>query len=497
MGYWSGGQYIQDEADVARSHAYEPKPGSDVPLTGGVIANQGPSIEKEQEQEVARARGETKEAEKKDLEAKMKRDSGLESVKATIEALVSGGMPREQAVATAQDPYGIRGGKPLNGDDARLQADVAKEPAREQKAAAGEQAANVTQKVGKILNKVKSSTTAEDISPPVDMSDLSANRGSGALAGTEPPPAPARDLELEAATRESNIRHKVGMIFQAFGIQPTDMDQPLEALAQKRQLAREHDQDVIQQEQHDPSSRPSRLVQVWAVKKGGWSLSDAQGLTAADWPIVQAGYTADQVRLARLDATKERKYQADLQRQSKLDELAERRYEAQLRALAAKGEKGPSDKAMGLMIGYQNVENILNRMPEDFNPVEMERWHNRLKDRIASEVNAGRMNKTLLDTASKFTPNWWTNVTDLLGMHRANKMRQEIQDQIDQDRAGTLDIEELAKRDVSGWRQLYGPTGKRAGGAGVQERQSSSGVQIGNDGKRYIYLPDGRWQEVR
>lgn len=276
--------------------------------------------------------------------------------------------PRVASEENAREDRDVIAAARKNFPDEPSMADLKRSEDTYTAAEVGEQPATpVTKKVRKVLqaNKpappVEPSTTGDEISPPIDVSD-GPNAAPSVLADTPPPPVQPRDVELEAAAKESRIRHQVGAVFKLFGANPTDMDQPLEALAARRQLAREHEQDVLNQEQHDPASRASRMVQAVAVKKYGWSPKDAAWLTASEFQMVKDGYGPDQMREARMERARIQKYEADQKRQEHAETLAEesrhnRAMESIDRAkIAAKGaeeEKSISDRVEAGMAAHR------------------------------------------------------------------------------------------------------------------------------------------------
>jgi hypothetical protein len=208
----------------------------------------------------------------------------------------------------------------------------------------GPLAARVRKALAPTPSSTSSGSDPDAVEGPVDLSD----KGQGIATSSAvppPPPPPTRDVEMEKAMQESALRHKIGTIFQLFGIQPSGMDEPLERLAGQRHLQREHLADERQAQLYDPTSRPSRMAQAIAVKRFGWSPADAAQLTASDMGMVQAGFNAEETFKARKATADARRQdaQARLAAEERMNaaRIDERRFEAGQRSLdrQAAGQK--------------------------------------------------------------------------------------------------------------------------------------------------------------
>jgi hypothetical protein len=335
-----------------------------------------------------------------------------------------------------------------------------------------------------------SGSDPDAVEEPVDLSD----KGQGIATSSAvppPPPPPTRDVEMEKAMQESALRHKIGTIFQLFGIQPSGMDEPLERLAGQRQLQREHLADERQAQMYDPTSRPSRMAQAIAVKRFGWSPADAAQLTAADMPMVNQGFSAEETFKARKDAAAARKQEsadrlAAEERMNK-ERIDERRFEAgqraQDRALTREMGKPPDTKATGLLEGLDTLDQQLDSMPTDSDPFKMHRWAKSTNDLMAGAVGQGRLNAILMNNIKEALPGL-TNMVGIGGDRQ--KVRDELKAFVARERSAVIRGQKAAGKNVSGFESEYGSQ--------QQSQQPAPETRV-IGGRKYV-KQNGTWHEV-
>jgi hypothetical protein len=157
------------------------------------------------------------------------------------------------------------------------------------------------------------------------------------------------------------------------------MDEPLERLAQQRQLQREHAADERQAQLYDPSSRPSRMAQAIAIKRYGWSPEDASQLTAADMPMVDKGFSAE-------ETFKARKEKAAAQRKDAQDKLAAEERMNQARIDERRWETGERAKDRAAMAGNKPISDRVELQTQGTQ--EMLEAADEM-DRVADQIGVG------------------------------------------------------------------------------------------------------------
>jgi hypothetical protein len=363
--------------------------------------------------------------------------------------------------AEINDPYGIRGGKPMPDEpqpstvrSSTQPRGFDEEPGTMNLEPKTEAPWEVRVPPGPGQEAASRAAETPDVEAPVD---LSTRVGRSPLADVPPPAGPERDRELEHAMGQMDLRNKIANAFRIFGIEPQGIDQPLQQLAEQRQLQREHFQDQQLAEANDPTSRPSRMAQAVAIKRFGWSPEDAKYLTASDMKMVNEGFNAEEVRKAREEATLARKQTAQGE-QSVQYQKAKWEHEDRL-AKATGGAQGkpPDIKATSLLEGLDMLDQQLDAMPTGYNPAEMYQWAKGTNDMMAMAVGAGRLNRLLMQNVQSILPgvsNMIPGVDQLAGGSR-EQLRDRLKSLVQRERSGVLRVQQATGHNTQELERIY------------------------------------------